>query len=153
MPAPWPTDPTSPRLRISDPVHYLYSRILTLDLDLRLRDHLIRVMWPYLKAHELNDRLFENRALIASGLSCYVQSVRLAVQIELENVGTERYEILSRHYRAYVETLAKAYRLKGMHQPKARPKYQPAGTRIQPSASAESPEEPEADLEPLASEA
>ena len=153
MPVNWPTNPKSQRLRRSDPVHYLFSRLLELKQDLDLKDHLIRVVVPYLKTTEANDRSFSNRALIASGLFCYCQSVRLQLEIEKETPGSEQYEIKSRHCRAYIETLAKAYRLKGMYEPAKRRKPEKEGRRIPVSATIGPAEEPVYGLEEVGGEA
>ena len=153
MPAPWPTDPDSPKLRISDPVHYLYKRVLVLEsLDLDLRDHCIQLIARFLTV-EKEGRGFENRALLAAGLSAHIEWTRLDLMLKRLTPGTDEYGKVAPHYRACVETLAKCQRLKGMYEPARRRKPPKEGQRIPASATTEPTEEPTTELEEVGSEA
>ena len=101
-------------LRKSDPVHQLYVHVLALEeLDEEMKKHLKLAIAQYLPCkHE-----FFERVIIQAGLNCYVQSVRLSAAIAVEKIGTVRYRNLSAQYRAYVEAMAKSYRLRGLKTP------------------------------------
>ena len=101
-------------LRKSDPVHQLYVHVLALrDLDEEMKKHLKLVIAQYLPVkHD-----FFERVIIQAGLSCYVQSIRLLAALSTEKIGTLRYRNLSAQYRAYVEAMAKSYRLRGLKTP------------------------------------
>src|SRR3972149_647280 len=152
MPVPWPTNPNSPKLRISDPVHRLYKQVLGLELDLALRDHCTQLLAKFLTVDE-DGRRFEDRALVAAGLSAYIEWVRLDVALKQARPGTDEYNALAPHVRAFIETLAKCHRLKGMYEPSRRRKPLKEGKRIPVSATVEHQEEPSTELEEVGSEA
>ena len=102
------------RLTKSDPVHRVYRQVLELkDLDPELKTHLRLAFRQFLRPHQQ----FIDRIILSAGLTCFLHCTLLNQEIVKERIGSDRYRSLSAQYRAWSESLAKSYRLRGLKAP------------------------------------
>ena len=141
---PWASKAYHVVLRKGDPVHQLYNRVKYLPtLHPADRQHLLMGMSEYLPIGNqgIAERMFHRAAL-----NCYIQAVLLeGDMLELER-GTEKHRAACGQHRAFTESMAKAYRLKGMKAPGAgRQRREPRPVDFTRGASNESERDPGTD--------
>ena len=108
-----PTSRNSPRLRQANPVHFFFGELLERKLPSPyLRKHLLTYCQPYLKASEDVDAAAQ--VLYRAALECYVEQAILWHEMHSATAGSVKYRTLGSQIRAWIETYAKAYWLKGL---------------------------------------